>query len=146
MWLVLLGYLFYFSGLQCNPQYLWGIPIFSMRKFQNLFFILILIFSYLNWFLLNSLVIKFLILLLKVLRDAIFHILSHFQTLVRRIKDPWVSLVWPLLTDTSTRDSWTFTGKSGSVSCGDTALFSWVLVHAKFCFQKELLKWISFLS
>ena len=41
-----------------------------MRKFQNLFFILILIFSYLNWFLLNSLVIKFLILLLKVLRDA----------------------------------------------------------------------------
>ena len=27
------------------------------------------------------------------------------------------------------RDSWTLTGKSGSVSCGVTAPFSWVLVH-----------------
>ena len=26
-------------------------------------------------------------------------------------------------------DSWTLTGKSGSVSCGVTAPFSWVLVH-----------------
>ena len=30
----------------------------------------------------------------------------------------------PLLTHTSTRDSWTLTGKSGSVSCGITAAFS----------------------
>ena len=30
---------------------------------------------------------------------------------------------------TSTRDSWTLMGKSGSVSCGVTASFSWVLVH-----------------
>ena len=29
----------------------------------------------------------------------------------------------------SARDSWTLTGKSGSVSCGVTAPFSWVLVH-----------------
>ena len=33
----------------------------------------------------------------------------------------------------STRDSWTLTGKSGSVSCGVTAPFSWVLVHTRFC-------------
>ena len=30
-------------------------------------------------------------------------------------------------------DSWTLTGKSGSVSCGDTAPFSWLLVHTRFC-------------
>ena len=35
----------------------------------------------------------------------------------------------PLLTHASTRDSWTLTGKSGSVFCGVTAPFSWVLVH-----------------
>ena len=34
----------------------------------------------------------------------------------------------PPLTHTSTGDSWTLTGKSGSVSCGVTAPFSWVLV------------------
>ena len=33
-----------------------------------------------------------------------------------------------LLTHTSTRDSWTLMGKSGSVSCGVTAPFSWFLV------------------
>ena len=33
----------------------------------------------------------------------------------------------------SARDSWTLTGKSGSVSCGVTAPFSWVLVHTRFC-------------
>ena len=35
----------------------------------------------------------------------------------------------PLPTHASTGDSWTLTGKSGSVSCGVTAPFSWVLVH-----------------
>ena len=35
----------------------------------------------------------------------------------------------PPPTHTSTRDSQTLTGKSGSVSCGVTAPFSWVLVH-----------------
>ena len=30
-------------------------------------------------------------------------------------------------------DSWTLMGKSGSVSCGVTDPFSWVLVHTKFC-------------
>ena len=35
----------------------------------------------------------------------------------------------PLPTHASTRDSGTLTGKSGEVSCGATAPFSWVLVH-----------------
>ena len=39
----------------------------------------------------------------------------------------------PLLTHTSSRDAWTLIGKSGSVSCGVTAPFSWVPVHAMFC-------------
>ena len=34
---------------------------------------------------------------------------------------------------TSTGDSWTLTGNSGSVSCGVTAPFSWVLVRTRFC-------------
>ena len=38
-----------------------------------------------------------------------------------------------LPTYASTRDSWTHTGKSGSVSCGVTAPFSWVLMHTGFC-------------
>ena len=37
------------------------------------------------------------------------------------------------LTHTSTRNSWTLTGKSGLVSCGVTAPFSWVLVCTRFC-------------
>ena len=39
----------------------------------------------------------------------------------------------PLLTHTSARDSWTLTGKPGSVSCGVTAPFSWDLVCTRFC-------------
>ena len=39
----------------------------------------------------------------------------------------------PLLTHDSARDSWTLTGKSGSVSCGVTAALSWVLVHTRLC-------------
>ena len=39
----------------------------------------------------------------------------------------------PWSTHVSARDSWTRTGKSGSVSCGVTAPFSWVLVHTRFC-------------
>ena len=34
---------------------------------------------------------------------------------------------WPPPTHASAGDSWKFMGKSGSVSCGDTAPFSWVL-------------------
>ena len=34
---------------------------------------------------------------------------------------------------TSAGDPWTPMGKSGSVSCGVTAPFSWVLVHTSFC-------------
>ena len=37
-----------------------------------------------------------------------------------------------LSTHASTGDSWTVTGKSGSVSCGVTVPFSWVLVHTMF--------------
>ena len=36
-------------------------------------------------------------------------------------------------THTSAGDSWTLTGKSGSVSCGVTARFSWVLACTRFC-------------
>ena len=39
----------------------------------------------------------------------------------------------PPPTHTSTGNSWTPTGKSGSVCCGDTAPFSCVLVHTRFC-------------
>ena len=35
----------------------------------------------------------------------------------------------PPPTHASARDSWTLTGKSGSVSCGVAAPFSWVLVY-----------------
>ena len=38
-----------------------------------------------------------------------------------------------LLTHTFARDSWTLTGKSGTVSCGVTAPFSWVLLSTRFC-------------
>ena len=44
---------------------------------------------------------------------------------------------WPrgksLLTHAFSGDSWTVISKSGSVSCGFTAPFSWVLVHTGFC-------------
>ena len=47
----------------------------------------------------------------------------------------------PLPTDASARDSWTLMPKSGSVSCGLTAPFSWVLVHTRILFvpSKNLL-------
>ena len=56
---------------------------------------------------------------------------SHACTPVLSAPDPtWVR---PPLTHASTRDSWTLTGKFGSVSCEVTAPFSWVLVHTRFC-------------
>ena len=39
----------------------------------------------------------------------------------------------PTPTHASSGYSWTLLGKSGSVSCGVTAPFSWVLVHMRFC-------------
>ena len=39
----------------------------------------------------------------------------------------------PPTTQASTGDSWTLLEKSGSVSLGVTAPFSWVLVHTRFC-------------
>ena len=47
----------------------------------------------------------------------------------------------PLPTCASARDSWTLTGKSGSVSCGITAPFSWVLVLTRFCFCPPTMTW-----
>ena len=49
------------------------------------------------------------------------------------IQSPWP---WrrPVLTHASARNSWTLTGKSVSVSCGDTVPFSWILVWTRFCF------------
>ena len=42
---------------------------------------------------------------------------------------PWQASVDPGLVG----DSRTLTGKFDSVSCGNTAPFSWLLVHARFC-------------
>ena len=39
----------------------------------------------------------------------------------------------PPLMHSSSRDSWTLTGKFWSVSCEVTAPFSWVLLHTRFC-------------
>ena len=39
----------------------------------------------------------------------------------------------PPPTHTSAKDSWTLTGNSGSVSCGATVPFSWVLACTRFC-------------
>ena len=46
----------------------------------------------------------------------------------------------PTLTHASSGDFWTLTGKSGSVSCGVTAPFSWVLVCTGFAsaFQESV--------
>ena len=46
------------------------------------------------------------------------------------IQCPWLCSR-PLLTDASSRDSWTHTCKSGSVSYGGTAPFSWILVDTR---------------
>ena len=43
----------------------------------------------------------------------------------------------PPPTHASAGDSWTLPGKSGSVSCGVTAPFSWVLVHTRFFFALQ---------
>ena len=49
----------------------------------------------------------------------------------------FIQCPWPfgkaLLTHVSTRNSRTFTGKCGSVSCGDTVPLSWILVHTMLC-------------
>ena len=45
---------------------------------------------------------------------------------------PWLCSR-PPSTHASAGGSWTLTGKSGSVSCGVIAPFSWVLVHTQYC-------------
>ena len=51
-------------------------------------------------------------------------------------KDLGMLSAWPLSralsTHASAGDSWTLTGKCGSVPCGDTAPFSWILVCMRF--------------
>ena len=56
---------------------------------------------------------------------------SHADTAALSAPNPAAQATLP--THASARDSWTLTGKSGSVSCGVTVPFSWVLVHTRFC-------------
>ena len=67
-------------------------------------------------------------------------VISFKRTYIRSPRgsqDCCIQCLWlygrALSTHNSTRDSWTLTSKSGSVSCGVTAPFSWVLVHTMFC-------------
>ena len=57
--------------------------------------------------------------------------------LLQKIPCPYCQCHWPctrpLPTHASARDSWTLMDKSGSVCCGVTTPFSWVLVHTRFC-------------
>ena len=52
---------------------------------------------------------------------------THAHTAALSAPNPAAQATLP--THASARDSWTLTGKSGSVSCGVSAPFSWVLVH-----------------
>ena len=55
---------------------------------------------------------------------AIFFKRTYARTIVSRR---------PLEAQASAGASWALTGKSGSVSCGVTFPFSWVLLHTRFC-------------
>ena len=55
--------------------------------------------------------------------------ISHTCTATLSAPDPAAGHRQPM----PPRDSWTLMRKSGSVSCGVTAPFSWVLVHTRFC-------------
>ena len=78
--------------------------------------------------------------------SLLFHLRPNYgggnednSNLLQKIPCTYCYTQWPQpwsrvpLTHTSTGDSWTLTGKSGSLSCGVTAPFSWVLVHTRFC-------------
>ena len=54
---------------------------------------------------------------------------SHAYTAARRAPNPQQDTADPCVHQ---RNSWTLVGKSGSISCGVTAPFSWVLVHTRF--------------
>ena len=58
---------------------------------------------------------------------------SHACTATLNAPNPAAGHHWsmPLL------EMWTLLGKSGSVSCGVTAPFSWVLVHTGFCYALQ---------
>ena len=58
---------------------------------------------------------------------------SHESTATLSAPNPAAGRRRALLTHASAGDSWTLPGKSGSVSCGVTAPFSWLLVHTSFC-------------
>ena len=62
---------------------------------------------------------------------------SHAHTAALSAPNPAAQATLP--THASARDSWTLTGKSGSVSCGLTAPFSWVVVHARLFVPSKIL-------
>ena len=68
---------------------------------------------------------------------------AHTSTPVRRSSQHPGARGRPLLTHTCAGDSWTLTGKSGSVSCGVAAPFSWVLVHTRFCLCPPIVCFLS---
>ena len=59
------------------------------------------------------------------------HLLQKVLCIHCYVQRPWPCSK-PQSTHASTGDTWTLTGKSGSVSCGITAPFFWVLVHTRF--------------
>ena len=62
-------------------------------------------------------------------RDLLQKGLCHTQVCCTQSRCPCAR---PPPTHASAGDSWTLTGKSGSVSCGVMAPFSWVLVRTRF--------------
>ena len=64
------------------------------------------------------------------------NLISNSPAFSRSSLNMWKFMVHVLLKlgfNISVRDSWTFMGKSKSVSCWSTAPFFWVLVHTRFC-------------
>ena len=71
-------------------------------------------------------------------QQTVVEVMKTLVTSFERSRACTVHLVPPAYsrpppTHTSAEDAWTLTGKSGSVSCGVTAPFSWVLVQTRFC-------------
>jgi len=78
--------------------------------------------------------------------SLVFSVMQQILTIRSLVPLPFLNPAWtsgssqfrqhcirPPLTHATVWDSWTLMGKSGSVSCGVTAPFSWVLVLPSFC-------------
>ena len=70
---------------------------------------------------------------------TMIEVMKTMATSFQRSHDALLHSVPPTLQQATSnprlcRDSWTLTGKSGSVSCGVTAPFSWVHMCRSFCF------------